>query len=91
MEKAFYGSITLREIWIKLLDKCNLKYRSIYQTRHSFASNMLSNKEDIFWVSQTLGHKSINMTVEKYSKYIKSDRKRKITFLDDNYITFVQS
>lgn len=90
-EKSFYGSVTLSEIWKKLLIKCNLKYRSVYQTRHSFASNMLSNKENIFWVSQTLGHKSINMTVEKYSKYIKSDRKRKTTFLDDNYISFVQN
>lgn len=89
--KEFHGSLTLREKWKKLLIKCNLNFRSIYQTRHSFASNMLSNKEDIFWISQMLGHKSMNVTLEKYSKYIKSNRKRKTTFLDDEYISFVQN
>ncbi|MCT7531986.1 tyrosine-type recombinase/integrase [Aliarcobacter cryaerophilus] len=49
----------------------------MYQTRHSFASNMLSNKEDIFWVSKMLGHKNLNITLEKYSKYIKSNITKK--------------
>lgn len=82
-----YGSCSLKYPWKELLKKCNLEYRSIYQTRHSFASNMLSNKEDIFWVSKMLGHKNPNITLERYSKYVKSDRDKKITFLDrENYI-----
>ena len=47
-----------------------LEHRRIYQTRHSFASNMLSNKEDLNWVSQTLGHKNPGITQQKYFKYI---------------------
>ena len=82
-----YGSCSLKYPWKELLKKCNLEYRSIYQTRHSFASNMLSNKEDIFWVSKMLGHKNPNITLERYTKYVKSDRDKKITFLDrENYI-----
>lgn len=38
---------------------------------------MLSNKENIFWVSKMLGHKNPNITLEKYSKYIKSNRTKK--------------
>ncbi len=91
MSKEFYNSWSLSKRWITLLKKCELEYRSIYQTRHSFASNMLSNKEDIFWVSQMLGHKNINMTSEKYSKYIKSDRERKKTFLDELPLSFAQN
>ena len=86
-----YGSCTLKYQWEKLLKKCNLKYRNIYQTRHSFASNMLSNKEDIFWVSKMLGHKNPNITLEKYSKYIKSNRTKKITFMDKENYVFVQN
>lgn len=89
--KCFFSSTSLKWIWKKVLVDCNLKYRNIYQTRHSFASNMLSNKEDIFWVSQMLGHKSINITSEKYSKYIKSTRERKTTFLDYNFQSLVQN
>ena len=52
---------------------------------------MLSNKEDIFWVSQMLGHKNTNTTAEKYSKYIRSTKERKTTFLDENYLSFAQN
>jgi len=84
----FRDSNSLRNIWIQLLNKCNLKYRSIYQTRHTFASNMVSNGEDPFWVSKMLGHKNPNITLERYSKYIKSKRAKKTTFLDSENISF---
>lgn len=86
-----YGSCSMRPKWVKLLKKCNLEYRNIYQTRHSFASNMLSNSEELFWVSQMLGHKNPNITLEKYSKYVKSNREKKTTFLDEQNYIFVQN
>lgn len=86
--KPFYGSTSLDVTWKKLLQKCNLEYRSVYQTRHTFASNMLSNKEDPIWVSSMLGHKSLNITLERYTKFIRVDRKRKQTFLDSEDINF---
>ncbi|RBQ26639.1 tyrosine-type recombinase/integrase [Aliarcobacter lanthieri] len=89
--RKLYNSSAIVLDWKKLLKKSNLEYRNIYQTRHSFASNMLSNKEDIFWVSQMLGHKNINITSEKYSKYIKSNRDKKTTFLDTEYLYFAQN
>ena len=52
---------------------------------------MLSNKEDIFWVSKMLGHKNPNITLEKYSKYIKSNRSKKTTFMDTENYVFVQN
>lgn len=77
-----HGSSSLIYTWKGLLEKCNLEYRNIYQTRHSFASNMISNGEEIFWVSQMLGHKSLNITLDNYSRYIKNSKERKMTFLD---------
>lgn len=44
---------------------------------------MLSNGEDLLWVSAMLGHKNPNITLNKYSKYIRPKRVRKSTFLDD--------
>ena len=53
---------------------------------------MLSNKEDPLWVSQMLGHKNLNITLEKYTKYIKLERPgRKTTFLDENVFKFAQN
>lgn len=81
--KPFKTSTSLFSIWKKLLFELNLEYRSFYQSRHTFASNMLSNGENALWVSQILGHKSLDITLQKYSKYIKKDiSKRKRTYLD---------
>ena len=88
--KYFRGATSLTIIWRRLLDKCKLEGRGIYQTRHSFASNMLSNKEDALWVSSMLGHKSLNITLEKYTKFIRTERKRKQTFLDSENTALTQ-
>ena len=81
--KPFKSSTALQNIWKEILNSLDLDYRSIYQTRHSFASNMLSNSENPLWVSQMLGHRSLDVTLQKYSKYIKKEvSKRKTTFLD---------
>ena len=90
--KIYNNSGDLLYEWYKLLEKLNLEKRNIYQTRHSFASNMLSNKENPLWVSQMLGHKSLNMTLEIYTRYIKEEKAtRKTTFLDKNIFRFAQN
>ena len=43
---------------------------------------MLSNNEDILWVSNILGHTDSTMTLSKYSRYIKCDKKKRSQFLD---------
>jgi integrase len=57
--------------WRKTLKECGIEYRTIYQTRHSFATMMLENKEDILWVSSMLGHTDASMTLSKYAHYVK--------------------
>ena len=90
--KIYNNSGDLLYEWYKLLEKLNLEKRNIYQTRHSFASNMLSNKENPLWVSQMLDHKTLNMTLEIYTKYIKEESApRKTTFLDKNIFRFAQN
>ena len=49
--------------------------------RHSFASLMISNGEDILCVSNMLGHKDSSMTLEVYAKYIKRTDKKRAEFL----------
>lgn len=63
--------------WKPLLESLGIPYRNLYQMRHTFASMMISNGEDILWVSNMLGHKDSSMTLEKYARYVKkNDRKR---------------
>lgn len=76
--KPYGASYQLKYAW----DNLFYEYRELYQTRHSFASNMLSNGEDLMWVSATLGHRSPSITLDKYGRYIRTHRTRKTTFLD---------
>ena len=69
--------------WKKTLKACELEYRPIYHMRHTFATTMLENNEDILWVSHMLGHKDTAMTLNKYAKYIKREGKKRAQFLSN--------
>jgi len=72
--------------WKNLLKKLNMEYRTIYQMRHSFATVMIENGEDILWVSHMLGHADSSMTLQMYAKYKKNKNKKRATFLG-NFLT----
>lgn len=81
--QVFYDSSYIREgAWKRALKISKLDYRPLYQTRHTFASLMISKGEDILWVSQTLGHSNVQTTLTKYAKFIKSDETKRASFLD---------
>lgn len=70
--------------WKKDLKKAGLDYTRIYETRHSFATLMLSNSEPILWVSNMLGHKDATMTLSRYARYIKRDKVKRAEFLNES-------
>jgi integrase len=78
--------------WKNLLLRTGYAYRKFYQTRHTFASIMLSKGEDIMWVSKImLGHSEVATTYKFYAKYIKSKDKKHAAFLDDERTNSVQN
>ncbi len=83
-EEHFYDIKRIREThWKKTLKACDLEYRPIYHVRHTFATTMLENNEDLLWVSHMLGHKDTAMTLNKYAKYIKREGKKRAQFLSN--------
>jgi len=75
------GSI-LDFFWKPLLKKCNMDYKILYQTRHTFASIMIQQGEEIGWVSTTMGHKKMNVTLSKYARFIRRKKKKRATFIE---------
>ncbi|MBM9604213.1 tyrosine-type recombinase/integrase [Desulfopila inferna] len=59
-------------VWKPGLRKAGLKPRSLYQTRHTFATLMLDSGELPGWVQKMMGHESLKMILEKYYSYIKN-------------------
>ena len=78
----YYDIKRIRNLkWKNLLQECDIEYRTIYQMRHTFATIMIENKEDILWVSHMLGHADTSMTLNMYAKYRKREDIQRATFL----------
>ena len=54
-----------RVFW-RACDKAKIRRRRVHDTRHTFASLLLSNGEPLKYVSAQLGHSSIRMTADVY-------------------------
>ncbi len=84
--KPFYSHDTIALQFKNLLKENDTRY--LYQLRHTFASLMIQNGEEITWVSQMMGHKSSDITLKVYAKAYKvikdkNQRKKRADFLDN--------
>ncbi|MDQ5921165.1 MAG: hypothetical protein QG673_1221 [Pseudomonadota bacterium] len=68
--QAWANSNKVSDVWRKLLLGLNIPYRNCYQMRHTYASTLLSNGENIFWVANQMGHKDIDMLIKHYGRWI---------------------
>jgi len=59
--------------WKKTIEKSGVRYRYCYQTRHTFATMMLSEGENLMWVSTQMGHDSTKETLDTYARWIENN------------------
>jgi integrase len=62
--------------WYPTLTRASLSRRTMYQTRHTFASNALAAGESPSWVAAMLGHASPEMLFRVYARYIPNRTRR---------------
>lgn len=62
--------IIRKRIWIPALKAAQVEYRNPYQTRHTFASMLLSAGKNPLWVAQQMGHKDWGMIRKVYGRWI---------------------
>lgn len=69
--KPFDGDQAIRKsFWIPTLRRAGVRYRNPYQTRHTYASMMLSAGEHPMWVAKQMGHSSWVMIARVYGRWI---------------------
>lgn len=56
--------------WRKAFSNCNVRYRRMYETRHTFASWAMEAGESPEWVARTMGHVDTSMIYRTYGRYI---------------------
>ena len=59
-----------RTAWQHAIKKSGIRYRNPYQTRHTYASLMLSAGESPLWVAQQMGHRDWGLIRQRYGRWI---------------------
>jgi len=62
-------------IWRAALEKADIAYRPMIQTRHTFATMMIDAGEDFGWVQHMLGHATLQMIIKHYHGWRKKPGK----------------
>lgn len=69
--------------WRRAAKATGIRYRNPYQTRHTFATLNLMAGANPMWVSRQMGHTSMKMLLEVYSRWIDmADRSREKSKLE---------
>lgn len=61
-----------KTMWVPAMKKAGVRYRRPYQTRHTYASMMLSAGEHPMWVAKQMGHASWLMIAQVYGRWMPS-------------------
>lgn len=69
--KPWTGDKQIRvNCWTHVLKKAKVRYRNPYQTRHTYASMLLSRGENPLWVAKQMGHVDTEMITKHYGRWI---------------------
>lgn len=71
--EGWYGSNRLRTRWGAILRRAGVRYRNPYQTRHTFASTLLSTGSNLMYVAKQMGHADTTMIIRTYGKWIEQE------------------
>jgi integrase len=61
---------TLAKVWIAAHKGTGVAYRQPYNLRHTYASQLLSQGENAAFISKLLGHRTIEMVVKHYARWV---------------------
>lgn len=79
------GDKQIRGRWRRILKLAGVRYRSPYQTRHTFATSLLLLGEPPLYVASQMGHIDATMVYTVYTKWIKNgldgDKKERLAAL----------
>ena len=79
-----------KTMWVPAMKKAGVRYRRPYQTRHTYASMMLSAGEHPMWVAKQMGHTDWTMIARVYGRWMPSadmdaGSKAEILWADKNF------
>lgn len=70
--KPYSTSNLVGNAWRRLFTKTDIEPRNSYQMRHTYASTLLMNGENPWWLATQMGHENTEMIFKHYGKFIPS-------------------
>lgn len=61
---------SLARAFARACKACGVRYRYVYQLRHSFATWAISSGENPLWIARHMGHKDTSMLFRHYGKWM---------------------
>jgi integrase len=71
--RGWYSTAPLSKRWRAILEAAAVRHRNPYQTRHTFASTLLSTGENAMYVAKQMGHTDTTMVTRTYGRWIEQD------------------
>ncbi|UDM17874.1 Arm DNA-binding domain-containing protein [Vogesella sp. XCS3] len=72
-----------KTLWTHVLKRAGVRYRNPYQTRHTYASMLLSRGENPWWLATQMGHVNIEMIMRHYGRWIPDSSKTGYKLVND--------
>lgn len=72
--KIYNDASSLKGAWRRAIKKSGVRYRKLYNTRHTFATGMLRSKKiSVLELARILGHSNTRMVLTTYAGFIESE------------------
>jgi integrase len=68
--KALNVNWVTKALWPRLVEKAEVPYRPLMQTRHTYATLMLQKGAPIDWLQKQMGHRNLTMLIRHYWRWI---------------------
>lgn len=69
-KKAWADDHAVKKRWMIILRRAGVRYRNPYQTRHTFASTLLSTGSNPLYVAKQMGHEGVEMINRTYGRWV---------------------
>ncbi len=69
-------------LWFPLLRRAQVQRLTLHACRHTFASRLIANGENLKYIAEQFGHSSIRVTVDIYGHLIPGGNRQAVDRLD---------
>jgi len=70
------------KLWFPLVKKAGIRRLDLHTARHTFASRLIANGENLQYIKEQMGHSSIKVTVDIYGHLIPNGNRAAVDRLD---------